>query len=120
MENGFDFEMYETIFTNCFVDYSTYKNGDLQLSLYVNDNNVNQIAHLADITLEQNLVELKENEIVVNNRFRPTLIPQLKKLEILKKQVGNCNINNYNYPIYTIDFSKIMEKCYYLQELLAA
>jgi hypothetical protein len=120
MENGFDFEMYETIFTNCFINCSSYKNGNLQLSLYGLDPNVAQISHFADITLEQNSVKLNENEIVVNNRFRPTLVPQLEELGILREQVGVCIVNNTFYPIYVIDFSKVMENCYYLQELVAA
>lgn len=120
MENGFDFEMYETIFKNCFISCSSYKNGNLQLSLYGLDPNVKQISHFADITLEQNSVELQENEIVVNNRFRPTLVPQLEDLGILKEKIGVCIINDTFYPIYTIDYSNVMENCYYLQELVAA
>ncbi|MBO6232939.1 MAG: hypothetical protein J6I85_07000 [Clostridia bacterium] len=120
MNNGFNFEMYETIFKNCFVNCSSYANGNLQLSLFGLDPNVNEITHFADITLEQNTVKLHENEIVVNNRFRPTLVPQLKALGILKEQVRVCIVNDTFYPIYTIDFSKILANCYYLQELVAA
>ena len=38
MENGFgfSFELYETIFKNCFIYSSKYKNGNLQLSLFRN------------------------------------------------------------------------------------
>ena len=120
MENGFDFEMYETIFKNCFINCSSYTNGNLQLSLYGVDPNVEQISHFADITLEQDSVKLQENEIVVNNRFRPTLVPQLEDLGILKEKVRVCIINNTFYPIYTIDYSNVMENCYHLQELVAA
>lgn len=120
MENGFDFEMYDTIFKNCFINCSTYKNGNLQLSLFGLDPNVNQISHFADITLDQNSVLLQDNEIVVNNRFRPTLVPQLEELGILDSQTRVCIVNDTFYPIYTIDFSKIMENCYYLEELVAA
>jgi hypothetical protein len=88
--------------------------------LYGLDPNVAQISHFADITLEQNSVKLNENEIVVNNCFRPTLVPQLEELGILREQVGVCIVNNTFYPIYVIDFSKVMENCYYLQELVAA
>lgn len=120
MKSGFNFEMYETIFTNCFLNCSSYSNGKLQLSLYGLDPNVEQISHFADITLEQDAVELNENEIVVNNRFKPTLVPQLEKLGILKKKKGMCIIKDVFYPIFSIDFSKIMENCYYLQNLVAA
>ena len=94
--------------------------GNLQLSLYGLDPNVNQISHFADITLEQNTVKLKEYEIVVDNRFKPTFIPQLKDLGILKEQTGMCIVNDAFYPIYSIDLSKIKENCYYLEELIAA
>ena len=46
MKNGFDFELYETVFKNCFVECSSYRNGDLQLSLYGIDPKLNQTAHL--------------------------------------------------------------------------
>lgn len=120
MERGFDLEMYETTFKDCFIEYASYKNGDLQLSLYGTDPSINETAHFADITLEQNEVKLKDGEIVVNNRFRPTLVPQLEKLGILKEKVKMCIINNVFYPIYNIDFSKIKENCYYLTDLVAA
>ena len=120
MENGFDLEMYETLFKNCFIEYSTYKNGDLQLSLYGTDPSINETAHFADITLEQNLVNLQEDEIVVNNLFRPTLIPQLEKLGLLKKLVKSGLKGNGIYPVYKIDFSKITQKYCYMPELMAA
>lgn len=120
MKNGFELEMYGTIFTKCFIEYSIYKNGDLQLSLYGIDPCINEIAHFADITVEQDSIKLQEDEIVVNNRFKPTLVKQLEKLGILKEKVKNCIIENVFYPIYKIDFSKVAEKCYYANELMAA
>ena len=120
MENGFDFEMYETIFKNCFINCSSYKNGNLQMSLFGLDPNVNQVSHFADITLEQNSVKLQDNQVVVNDRFRPTLIPQLETLGILKERIGSCIVKNVFYPIYNIDYSKVNENCYYLQDLVAA
>ena len=120
MKNGFDFELYGTIYENCSIECSTYKNGNLQLSLYGLDPNVNQISHLIDITLDTNKKYLQENQIIVNNRFNSTLVPQLENLGILKEKVGMCIINNHFYPIYSIDFSKISENRYYLQELVAA
>ena len=33
MECGFNFELYEMVFENCFIYSSRYKNGNLQLSL---------------------------------------------------------------------------------------
>lgn len=120
MESGFDFYLYETLFKNCFIQCSSYINGNLQLSLYGLDPNVNQISHFADITLEQDTVKLKEYEIVVDNRFKPTFIPQLKNLGILKEQKGMCIVNDAFYPIFSIDLSKIKENCYYLKELIAA
>lgn len=120
MKNGFDFNLYETLFKNCFIQCSSYENGNLQLSLFGVDPNVNQIAHFADITLEQNTVNLKDGEIVVDNRFKPTFVPQLVDLGILKEKLGMCIVNDTFYPIYKIDLSKIKENCYYLQELIAA
>ena len=43
-----------------------------------------------------------------------------RDLGILKEKIGVCIINNTFYPIYTIDYSNVMENCYYLQELVAA
>lgn len=120
MKNGFDLELYETLFKNCFIEYSNYTNGDLQLSLYGIDPTINEIAHFADITVEQNEIHLQDDEIIVDNRFRPTLVKQLEKLGILKEKVRNCVIQNIFYPIYKIDFSKVTEKSYYLNELVAA
>ena len=120
MVQGFSFELYETIFDNCFIHTSKYSNGNLQLSLFGTDPETNETTHFADITLEQNRRVLKENEIVVDCKYKPTLIPQLIKLGILKNQVGICVINSTIYPIYTIDLNKISEKKYCMQELIAA
>ena len=120
MESGFDFYLYETLFKNCFIQCSSYANGNLQLSLYGLDPNVNQVLHFADITLEQDNVKLKEYEIVVDNKFKPTFIPQLKNLGIIKEQTRMCIVNDTFYPIYTIDLSKIKENCYYIRNLIAA
>jgi len=120
MESGFSFELYETVFENCFVFCSRYKNGNLQLSLFGVDPETNQTAHFADITLEQNRRVLKENEIVVDCRFKPTLIPQLIELGILKQQTGICVVEGSIYPIYTIDLTRLGEIQYCMQELVAA
>ena len=120
MKSGFDFELYETLFTNCFIYSSKYANGNLQLSLFGNDPTTNETAHFADITLNQNRKLIKENEIVVDFKYKPTMIPQLVKLGILKEQVGICVINDSLYPIYTIDKTKVYQKQYYMQELVAA
>ena len=42
MESGFNFELYETIFKNCFISSSRYKNGNLQLSLFGVDPQIKQ------------------------------------------------------------------------------
>jgi len=120
MKNGFDLEMYETLFKKCFIECTKYSNGNLQLSLYGIDPKINETAHFADITLEQNSIKLQDDEIVVNNRFKPTLVPQLEKIGVLKQKVRNCIVENTFYPIYKIDFSKVMEKCYYIPNLVAA
>ena len=65
-------------------------------------------------------VKLQDNQVVVNDRFRPTLIPQLETLGILKERIGSCIVKNVFYPIYNIDYSKVNENCYYLQDLVAA
>ena len=120
MKNGFDLELYGETFKNCFIESSSYKNGNLQLSLYGLDTNVNQISHFADITLNQNVVDLADNTIIVDNKFKPTLVPQLIKLGILAEKIKMCIIDNVFYPIYKIDFSKINSQRYYETELLAA
>ena len=120
MKNGFDFELYGDIFKNCFILTSRYVNRNLQLSLFGTDPKTNQTAHFADITLDQNSRKLKENEIVVDCQYKPTLIPQLLKLGILKKQVGICVVEFTMYPVYTIDFPKINSKKYHEQEQLVA
>ena len=112
MENGFDFELYGENFNNCFIETSYYKNGNLQLSLYGIDKNVNEIGHIADISLNQDEVKLKEDEIVVDTKFKPEVIPQLKKLGILKKQLRMCILKNTFYAIYQVDFSRLKENSY--------
>lgn len=120
MKSGFDFELYETLFTNCFIFSSNYSNGNLQLSLFGVDPSTNQTAHFADITLNQNSKVLRNNEIVVDCKYKPTLIPQLVNLGVLKEQVGICVIKGALYPIYTIDKTMVNQKQYCMQELVAA
>ena len=120
MGSGFNFELYEMVFEKCFILSSRYKNGNLQLSLFGIDPETNETAHFADITLDQNRRLLKENEIVVDCLYKPTLIPQLKELGILKEQIGICVINNVIYPIYTVNLTNICKKQYCMQELIAA
>ena len=120
MKSGFDFELYETLFTNCFILSSRYSNGNLQLSLFGMDPTTNETTHFADISLNQSSRMLQENEIVVDCKYKPTMIPQLIKLGILQKQVGICVIKDALYPIYTIDKKIIKKKQYCMQELVAA
>ena len=120
MKNGFSFELYETIFTNCFLHSSRYSNGDLQLSLFGIDPATNETAHFAEISLEQNSKVLRDNEIVVDCKFKPTLIPQLLELGIIKIQTGICVEKNSIYPIYTVDSSKVQKQYCYAEELKAA
>lgn len=120
MGSGFNFELYDTIFENCFIHSSRYANGNLQLSLFGIDPETNQTAHFVDITLEQNSRVLRENEIVVDCKYKPTLIPQLIELGILKSQVGICIKDKALYPVYTIDLIQTNENCYCMQELIAA
>lgn len=120
MKSGFDFELCGTIFKNCFIFSSLYPNGNLQLSLFGVDSSINQTSHLADITLNQNIKILKKDEIIVDFKFKPTLIPQLMNLGILKEQVGICKIKGTLYPIYTINNAIVNEKQYYMPELAVA
>ncbi len=120
MKNGFDFEMLDTVFRDCFIECTSYKNGNLQLSLYGIDPSTEEFSHFADITLNPKTVRLEEDEIIVNNRFRPNFVSQLERLGVLKEKVCMCIVNNVFYPIYTIDFEKVKENCYYLQDLVAA
>lgn len=120
MRSGFDLELYGETFKNCFIESSLYRNGNLQLSIYGLDTNVNQVSHLADITLNQNVVDLSNDTIIVDNKFKPTLVPQLEKLGILAEKIKMCIIDNVFYPIYTINFSKINGQKHYENELFAA
>ena len=120
MESGFDLEMYETVFINCFIECSRYANGNLKLSLYGTDVKTEETAHFADITLENNKIRLPENEVIVDNRFKPTLIPQLKKLGILKDKLSMCIVNDTFYPIYSINYSNVLKNRYRLLDLIAA
>lgn len=120
MKSGFSFKLYEIEFTECFVHSSYYANGNLQLSLFGIDPETNEMAHFADITLEQNKRKLKFNEIIVDYMFKDNFIPQLKELGIIKEQTGICVVNSALYPIYTVDFSIITENQYCMQELVAA
>ena len=118
MESGFNFYLYETEFTNCFVHTSRYSNGNLQLSLFGLDPNTCEITHFADITLDQNKRKLEDNKIIVDYMFKDNFIPQLKDLGILKEQTGICVIDSAIYPIYTVDFTNTYESK--MQELIAA
>ena len=120
MESGFNFELYEMVFKNCFIHVSTYPNGNLQLSLFGADPETDETAHFADITLDQNRKILNENEIVVDYVYKPTLIPQLKNLGILKEQTGIIALDSTLYPIYTIDLTKVLSNQYYMQDIVAA
>ena len=119
MESGFSFELYEMVFENCFIHSSYYKNGNLQLSLFGISPKTDEMEHFADITLNQNSRMLKANEIVVDCKFKPNLIPQLKSLGILKEQTGICVANSMIYPVYTIDLDTTQEKQYCMQALAA-
>ena len=120
MESGFTFELYEMVFENCFIHSSNYKNGNLQLSLFGVDPRTSETAHFADITLEQHKTLLKSNEIVVDCKYKPDLIPQLIDLGILKKQIGICVTKGSIYPIYTINLSKVKKYGYCMQQLAVA
>lgn len=120
MNDGFWFELYETQFTNCFIHSSRYKNGNLQLSLFGVDPVLNETCHFADITLEQNKRIFNDNEIVVDAKYKPELIPQLVNLGILIEQVGIFVENATIYPIFTIDLSRINKNRYAQLELVAA
>lgn len=119
MQSGFNFELYEMVFENCFIHNSRYKNGNLQLSLFGIDPETNETAHFADITLDQNNRKLADDEIVVDCKYKPEMIPQLIELGILKEQTGICVLGNFIYPIYTIDLTRIGEIQYCMQ-LIAA
>jgi hypothetical protein len=120
MESGFSFKLYETEFTNCCVHISRYANGNLHLSLIGIDPDTNEMEHIADISLEQNKMKLKFNEVIVDYMYKDNFITQLKNLGIIKKQTGVCAANSALYPIYSVDFNKIVESRYSVQELIAA
>ena len=122
MKSGFYLEMYGTIFTDCFIERSRYANGNLRLSLYGRDANNNfEMAHFADITVENNKIKLSDNEIIVNNCSEPTLITQLKELGIIKEIVSRCIIKDTFYPIYSINYYEVLahSHSYYKEKLMA-
>ncbi len=80
----------------------------------------NETAHFADITLEQNSKVLNSDEIVVDCKFKPTLVPQLLKLGVIKNQTGIYVKNSDIYPVYSINSTKVQENYYPLEELVAA
>lgn len=119
MKQGFNFKLYGTEFTNCFIHSSFYRNGNLQLSLFGVAPEFNEVTHFADITLEQNQIILKRNEIVVDCKFKYGFIRQLKELGILKEQTGICAVNNTIYPIYTINLDEVSQRQYCMQSISA-
>ena len=120
MKCGFNFELNDVIYTNCFIESSLYPNGNLQLSLFGTDPAINETAHIIDITLEHNALKLPKDEIIVDCYFRPTLVAQLKELKVIKEQTGSCIVNLRFYPVYTIDLTKVAEKKWYMYDLVAA
>lgn len=76
-----------------FIESSSYKNGNLQLSLYGLDANVNQISHFADITLNQNVVNLTDDTIIVDNKFKPTLITTIRETRNFSRK--NQNVHHW-------------------------
>lgn len=63
------------------------KTGKFTIKFIWIDPETNQTAHFADITLDQNSRMLKEDEIVVDCKYKPKMIPQLIKLGILKSKL---------------------------------
>ena len=119
MENGFSIKLYGDEYKNCFIHNSYYVNGDLKLSLFGKKELNEETEHFADITLEQNKKHLMDDEIVVDYRFKPELIPQLIELGILLEQTGICVVNGDIYPIYKIDVLELIERQFQMQELVA-
>jgi len=120
MRSGFNFELYNLIFKNCFIHSSIYKNGNLQLSLFGTDPETQETAHFADITLDQNCKILKNDEVVVDCMYKPNFIEQLTKLGILKEKTGVIPVKSALYPIYKIDLKKRKVAEYQIPELIAA
>lgn len=120
MKGGFCFELYKTIFKNCFIEASRYSNGNLQLSLFGVDPAINETSHFVDITLEQSKKIFDDNQIIVDTKYKPEIIPQLIDLGILIEQVGRFVEKNTIYPIFTIDLSKTKQNSYEQLELIAA
>ena len=63
---------------------------------------------------------LSPDEIVVDCKFKPTLVPQLLELGIIKNQTGIYVKNSDIYPVYSINSDKVQENYYHLEELVAA
>ena len=122
---GFEFEMYETMYEDCFIDRSMYANGNLKLSLYGKDlKNSNtdyyNTEHLAEITLDQDIYKLPLNEVIVDNHFKPSLIPQLQSLGIIKDMLCMCYVKGKLYPKYSLNMDKVIAKSFKIPNLVAA
>lgn len=120
MKSGFSFEFYEKVYENCFIHISNYVNGNLQLSLFGVDPDTEEMRNFTDITLDQNSWEISKNDIVVDCLYNTSFVPQLKELGILKEQTGICPVNNSIYPVYSLNFDKIKELSYEIENLVVA
>ena len=120
MVRNFNFNLYGLKFTNCFIHKSRYKNGNLQISLFGTNLETGDTEHFVDITLEQKKIRLSDDRIVVNNLYKPEMIPQLVKLGILKELESRCVINDTIYPIYRIESTKVYQCSFRVPELVAA
>jgi len=116
----FDLNVYGKTFTECFLHFSKYVNGDLQVSVFGIDPDTNLTGHFLDISLEQNSIELQENEIIVDHRYKPEIIDQLEDLGILKEKIDMCVINFTMYPIYSLDVPKLDNYTYVEEMMLCA
>jgi len=119
MCRNFNLTVYGTIFTHCFLHFSKYVNGNLQVSVFGTDPKTKLRGHFLDISLEQSTVKLEEDQIVVNTQYKPELVDQLETLGILKERIGMCAINFTLYPIYTVDIPMLSEYAY-AESLLCA
>ena len=114
----FSLSVYNKIFTECFLHFSRYVNDDLQVSVFGIDPDTDLMGHFLDISLEQNSIELLENEIIVDHRYKPEIIEQLEDLGILKEKVRMCIINLTMYPVYSLDVPKLENYTYVEESML--
>ena len=115
----FNLNVYGKAFTECFLHFSRYVNGTLQVSVFGINPDTNMSEHFLDISLEQNAISLLENEIILDYCYKSEIIEQLENEGILKERVRSCAIGYTIYPIYSLDIPRLENYSYMEEKMLS-